>query len=338
MSDWSKLYALADNIIALKPWRYMYEDEIMGVRDPSTGTIGFLSVMGNLGEHYSITVYLGEEALGQYLQLTENSANASAEMVLEIPQLMLSFEEKEFLEKEDLAIMKANGVKISGKNLWPMFRSYRPGMVPWFFEEQEMKSMVNFLEQFLEVVTATTSVDLKPKQGKGKGVYFVRECKKEGDLIQWEDTRQKIEIPAAGEIRYEVDPGLLAESRSIPIRKNIYAVDFFLTPAQVREQNKRPFFSYMLLIVDERSELVISSEILDPSSGIERMLAEIPSLLLKALSQGKSLPQAVYAGSPRIAFILAPLMKSLGIKIQYKTELRALEMAKMAIFDFFSRG
>jgi len=48
MSNYSKLYTLADRIFALKPWRYMYEDEIIGVRKPVSGTIGFISVMGNL--------------------------------------------------------------------------------------------------------------------------------------------------------------------------------------------------------------------------------------------------------------------------------------------------
>jgi hypothetical protein len=62
--------------------------------------------------------------------ISENGADATPEMVLEIPQLMLSFEDREFVEKEDLAIMKENGVAVSEKKSLPIFRSYRPGMVP----------------------------------------------------------------------------------------------------------------------------------------------------------------------------------------------------------------
>jgi hypothetical protein len=339
MSNWSRLYSLADHINALKPWLFMYEDEITGVRDPVTGTIGFISVMGNLGEHYALTVYLGERALGQYLALSENDANATPEMVLEIPQLMLSFEDREFLEKEDRAIMKENGVKVSGKKSWPMFRSYRPGMVPWFFEEHEQESMVSFLEQFLEIASRSKSdaQNVQP-ESNGHDVYLVRECKEVGETIHWKDTWQKIVIPSTREIRYAIDSGLLEKTRAIPIGKNIYEMDFFLTPAQVREKNKRPFFSYMLLIVDERSELVISSDLLDPSDGIEQMLVKIPGLILKKLSNGTSLPQAVLAGSPRLTDLLSPLMKSLGIKLQYKQVLRSLETARSAILEYFSRG
>jgi hypothetical protein len=94
----------------------------------------------------------------------------------------------------------------------------------------------------------------------------------------------------------------------------------------------------MLLIVDERSELVISSDLLDPSDGIEQMLVKIPGLILKKLSNGTSLPQAVLAGSPRLTDLLSPLMKSLGIKLQYKQVLRSLETARSAILEYFSRG
>jgi hypothetical protein len=339
MSNWSKLYSLADHINALKPWRFMYEDEITGVRDPVKGTIGFISVMGNLGEHYALTVYLGERALGQYLELSENGAGATPEMVLEIPQLMLSFEDREFVEKEDLAIMKENGVAVSGKKSLPIFRSYRPGMVPWLLEESEKESMINYLEQFLEIAIRLESRKPGDQQGSDEeDVFLIRECKKAGDSIKWHDTWQEISVPADTEIYYAIDSGLMDKARAIPIGKNNYQMDFFLTPAQVREKNYRPYFSYMLLIVDERSELVISSDLLNPSEGIDQMLVKIPGLILKALSSGKTLPQAVSAGSPRLIDILSPLMKSLGIKLQYKQGLRSLETAKSAILEYFSKG
>jgi len=339
MSNWPKLYALADRIYALKPWRYMYEDEIVGVRDPVSGTIGFISVMGNLGEHYALTVYLGERAFGQYLELSENGTDATPEMVLEIPQLMLSFEDKEFVEKEDRAIMKENRITVTGKKSLPIFRSYRPGMVPWFLEESEQASMINYLEQFLEVAIRTESGKAgEQKKFDVEDVFLVRECKKAGESLKWHDTWQEISVRADNEVYYAIDSGLMDKARAIPIGKNIYEMDFFLTPAQVREKNKRPFFSYMLLIVDQRSELVISSDLLDPSEGIDEMLVKIPGLILKALSSGKILPQTVSAGSPRLTDLLSPLMKSLGIKLQYKQGLRSLETARSAILEYFSRG
>ncbi len=339
MNNWSKLYKLAGLIKELKPWRYMYENDITGVRNPSTGTIGFISVMGNLGEHYSITVYLGERALGQYLELSENYENAVPEMVLEIPQLMLSFEEKEFLEKEDRAIMRAIGFTYSGKDLWPLFRSYRPGMVPWFLEEDEIVSMGYFLEQFLE-----TAIDSKPEDRAAemdpgrKNIYLVRELKGDPKNQEWKTTMQKIVIPALQEVLYTIAPGLLARTKKTPIGRNIYEMDFFLTPAQVREKNKRPYFSYLLLVVDQKSEFVISHELMDPTEGIKSMLVKIPSLLLNSLNKSTSLPLAVHVGSLRLADLLSPLMRDLGIQLHYNPHLKSLEMAKSSIMDYFKKG
>ena len=339
MSNWPKLYALGNRIYALKPWRYMYEDEITGVRDPVSGTIGFISVMGNLGEHYALTVYLGERALGQYQELSENGANATPEMVLEIPQLMLSFEEKEFVEKEDRTIMKENGIPIAGKKSLPIFRSYRPGMVPWFLEESEQASMINYLEQFLEVAISTESGTVVEQLGSDdEDVFLVREFKKAGDSLKWYNTWHKISLPAESEIFYAIDSVLMDKVKMIPIGKNIYEMDFFLTPAQVKEKKNRPFFSYLLLIVDQRSELVISNELMNPTEGINEMLVKIPGLILKVLASGKTLPQSVSVGSPRLVGLLSPLMKSLGVKLQYKPGLKSLATAKEAIFEFFSRG
>lgn len=339
MNNWSKLYQLADRIKALKPWRFMYEDDITGVRDPITGSIGFISVMGNLGEHYSVTVYLGERAFGQYLELSAHHENAVPETVLEIPQLMLSFENSDFLEKEDRAIMKEIGIKYSGKKSWPIFRSYRPGMVPWFLEEKEQESMIHFLEQFLEIAVRPESETKDLQSGSNvQDVFLVRECKKVGENIKWKDTFQKILIPSLEELNIPIDSGLLAKARNTPVGKNIYEIDFFLTPAQVREKNKRPYFPYMLLAVDQKSEFVLSHEMMDPSDGIDKMLIQIPGQVLKIFSKETSLPGAVYSASHRLFDILFPLMKNLGIQFQFKPRLRSLEKAKTSIMDYFSRG
>jgi hypothetical protein len=310
----------------------MYEEDITGVRDPSTGTLGFISVMGNLGEHYAITVYLGERALGQYLELSKDTENTVPEMVLEIPQLMLSFGDKEFLEKEDRAVMRAIGYSYAARKSWPLFRSYKPGMVPWFLEEDEIESMGYFLEQFFE-----TALDSKPEDRAAdtnpgrKNVYLVRELKGNPKNQEWKSTMRKIVIPALEEILYTIDPGLLARTKRTPIGRNIFEVDFFLTTARVREKNKRPYFSYLLLVVDQKSEIIISNELLDPTEGIGSMLVKIPALFLNSLNKSLSLPQAVHVGSLRLADLLSPLMKNLGIQLQYKPDLKSLEMAKNSI-------
>lgn len=63
LEQWKRLYELMDKIRELAPWEYMYEQDIFGIQFPETGKLGFVSVMGNLGEHYAVAIYPGKKAL-----------------------------------------------------------------------------------------------------------------------------------------------------------------------------------------------------------------------------------------------------------------------------------
>ena len=338
MNNWPKLYTLADQISALKPWKFMKEDEIFGVMDPVTGACGYLSVMGNLGEHYSVTVYLGERALGQYFELADQGPDSVPEMLFEIPQLMLSFEEKDSLEKEDRAVIKECGLNYTGNNLRPMFRSYRPGMVPWFLEECEQESMVHYLEQFLDVaIRPDARKKAENNRSSEEDVFLVREFKTVGDTRIWHDTYRPVLIPPMEDLNIPIDSELLKKLGKFPLQKTIYELDFFLTPVQVMGENNRPFFSYLFLLVNRQNELVIATDVLNPSKGIDDMLIRIPGILLNIFHKNKSRPQAVYSASYRLGEILFPLMDHLGIRFQFQPHPRSLEMAKRSLLEYLGR-
>jgi hypothetical protein len=60
--EWRRLYESAVRIKEMSPWEWMTETDVFGVRSPETGELGFVSVMGLLGEHYAVSLYLGSEA------------------------------------------------------------------------------------------------------------------------------------------------------------------------------------------------------------------------------------------------------------------------------------
>lgn len=251
---------------------------------------------------------------------------------------MLSFEDREFVEKEDKDIIKAVGKKYSGPSSWPLFRSYRPGMVPWFMDETEQKSMVNYLEQFLEIALNNKRTLEASFRKQDSGRYLVRECRQKGGTMLWEDTFQQIPVTRLNEIKFTVDLKFLEKARRIPAGNNIFEVDFFFTPAQVKEKNNRPYFSYMFLMIDQKSELIIAHEMLNPTEGFEKMLARIPTVFISALSKLQALPSEVQVESNRLYDLLTPLMKSLPIKLLQKPRLKSLEMAKEGIMRYFGNG
>jgi hypothetical protein len=99
--EWRGLYESAVRIKEISPWEWMTETDVFGVRSPESGELGFVSVMGLLGEHYAVSLYLGSEGIHGFLDLQEMGPLADPEALIQIPQLQASFENREELDKRD---------------------------------------------------------------------------------------------------------------------------------------------------------------------------------------------------------------------------------------------
>ena len=57
--EYGLLCQLAIHIQQMSPWNFMEETDVFGFQDPESGALGFVSVMGRLGEFQAISVYRG---------------------------------------------------------------------------------------------------------------------------------------------------------------------------------------------------------------------------------------------------------------------------------------
>ena len=128
--EWRRLYESAVRIKEISPWEWMTETDVFGVQSPESGELGFVSVMGLLGEHYAVSLYLGSEGIHGFLDLQEMGPFADPGALIQIPQIQASFENREELDKRDREVIEELGLKFRGRNAWPMFRSYRPSLFP----------------------------------------------------------------------------------------------------------------------------------------------------------------------------------------------------------------
>jgi len=146
LEQWKRLYELMGKIRELAPWEYMYEHNIFGVQFPEKGNLGFVSVMGNLGEHFAVAVYMGKKGFEGFLNMQRMGYRLAPDIVLQVPQLQASFEDREMITPEDRKIIKQLGLKFRGEKAWPQFRSYRPGCFPWYLEKEEAQLLIHGLE------------------------------------------------------------------------------------------------------------------------------------------------------------------------------------------------
>ena len=92
--NWRKLYALAERVKALAPWDWMEEADMFGVRNPDTDELGFVSVMGTLGEHFAVALYLGSEGLDGFQEMESGGLGTNPLVLMGVPQLQLCFSDR----------------------------------------------------------------------------------------------------------------------------------------------------------------------------------------------------------------------------------------------------
>ena len=335
--QWHRLYEAAVRLKELSPWKWMTETDVFGVKDPKTEEIGFVSVMGLLGEHYAVSLYPNPRALYDFWALEEAGPQINPDALLEIPQLQVSFEDRDELDDRDRKVIKELGFKFRGRKEWPMFRSYRPGFFPWFLEAEEARSLAEALGQLLEVAPRFKE-DHSLLVPEDERTYLVRVAHQEGDTRVWEDTVVEVPPPEPVSIQIEMDPEVLESLASLPQSGHELEVDLFMFPTPIQGgKGVRPVFPYMLLVVEAESGMVLGTELLEPTPSLEAMWGSVPLAVARQLAGLELKPNEITVGSELLFGLLQPLAESARFELKGSPFLPALYEAKEALFEAFGR-
>lgn len=335
--QWRQLYDIARQIKEMSPWDWMYESDIFGVQHPETGELGFVSVMGSGGEHFGISVYRGVEALHHFLYIQDSYdelGEAVALEILEVPQLQLSFEDRDMVEAEDRKIYKELGLKFRGRNAWPMFRSTEPGWLPWFISGEDAKFMIPVLEQLLVVAprlkeenTFFDSID--------ESRFLVRAVRQEGEGLIWEDQMRHIPFEAPPALMISIDARLLTDFLKLPVIKTPIELDVFNLMSPTLDEHKRPFLPYMLLMADSKNGMIVGQEVLKPEPDLDSIWTRTPNEFMQQCIKGLQMrPATIHVASEYLHSLISTIAKQLSIKVVLKDELPALDAASQMLMGF----
>jgi hypothetical protein len=336
LQEWQGLYKSALRIKEISPWEWMTETDVFGVRSPETGELGFVSVMGMLGEHYAVSLYLGSEGIHGFLDLQEMGPFADPEDLIQIPQLQASFENREELDKRDREVIKELGLKFRGRNAWPMFRSYRPSFFPWFLEAGEVRFLSLALEQLADVAPRfrEDSALLEPSGGDS---YLLRVPRQEGGRRFWEDASTGVPALDAPPIVVEMEVSKIETLGRLPRGEVRLEVDFFMFPEPVQDEGDRPYFPHMLLVVEAGSGMVLGSDLLAPHPSPEAMWGRVPENLADQLFALDLAPEKLSVDSELLFDLLEPLASEAGFDLELSPSLPGLEQASETLFRTFGK-
>ncbi len=338
IGEWKRLYELAAELKKLAPWEWMDETEIFGVENPDTKEIGFVSPMGMMGEHLSIGVYLGAEGLYGFWDFQEVGLEAEPFALFEIPQLQVSFENRESLEKQDRETIKQLDLKFRGSQNYPLFRSIRPGFMPWFITSEEARFLIYAIEQTLEVAPRVRENPdiLIDESDTENEVCLVRSADETNGKINWRDEMREIAPPAEKEFIVQIPQTLIDELKAFPQVKNlILEIDLFYAPTPVGERGKRPYIPKMLMLADNRSGMIAGFQIIQPKENEIENYTEISRHLFDLLHKLNARPQEIRVASDDLFDLLKGINQQLNIKLRQTEDLQAIEAAKEGMFGFF---
>ena len=331
------LYSLAAQIKELAPWQWMQETDVFGVEDPDTGEIGFVSVMGNAEEYQAVAVYSGAEGIFGLIDF-QCDPSASADRLFEIPQVQVSFSEPKFLEKRDRDLLKAAGLKFTGTK--PLFRSYRPGFLPWFITLKEARLLIQVLSQTLEMAKRFAGQPaLFSDEGDGETEPFlVRVSRKENTELVWEDQIKRIPRPKAMPIQFSIDADLLRDLKRLKRTDMQVEADLFIGPGGIGTPQERPLALYMLMLAERRSGFILGLQALTAENSLDTMYASVPETIARLLWNGKVVSKQINVRSDLMLDLLEPLAKELKIQLRRANELPGIDSAVASMAQFFETG
>jgi hypothetical protein len=357
-NEWKRLYELAIKVNELGPWEWMYEDSIFGVQNPETEEIGFVSIMGEGGEHFAIGVYLGAEGLFGFHNLHEKAADDifdfpeyvdgiennkidenNAYALFEIPQLQVSFENREHLEKEDHAVIKKLAFKFRGSNNYPLFRSIVPGFMPYFITSDDARFLSYVLEQLLDFaprVIADESILEDTDVDENYESFLVRIPKRENGKIVWNEEHIVIQPPAEKEISVTIPQTIIDEIIEFPQNQELaIEVDLFYSSTPVAGKGKRPFIPKMLLFADRNSGAIVGVELLQPQPTEVDNMTQLVANVFELLRKLGNRPRRIFVSSDDLFGLFRSFTQQLNMVAQdvnFRTDFAFLHLYNFFVF------
>jgi hypothetical protein len=323
LEEWAKLYESAIEFKKIAPWDWMWDADLFGVQNPDTKEIGYCCILGKLGEVYGLVAYLGSAGLESYFEMQHfNNKTDKAEIFFKQKCLTVTFNDREYLESEDLKVIKTLGLKFRGRNEYPQLRSQLPGFMPWFITKDEGLFLNMAILQAIDIALRfKKDPTLLAESEKSK--YLVRVPKISGNELIWSDAwlkpepwQKSISLPSIDE------PRLRKINASISSKLKTWEVDApFLLDMPIMDK-ERAYVPRVLVIVNSETSFILGSNIVKPSEYTQIFADNF----LNIIEKNSILPERIIVKSNEIFQLLYPITSFLGIRLEKVVRLRQLEL------------
>jgi hypothetical protein len=327
ISEWKKLYEAAVRFKEIECWKWMFDTDIFAVEDIDTHEMGYCCVMGNARQAFGLSIYLGDRGLKSYMDTLYQSMPYE-DLAFAQNCIILNFEDRDALDKDDLNIIKQVGLKFRGRNQWPRFRNYKPNYYPSHFERSEVKYMTYVLEQVISVVLRCRE---DKKLVESEDQVLVRVSRKVGEEVVWEDKYTTITLEDNNADFEEVNELALKRIKDSRVRKSgVWEVDFFNVPALVKEEG-RPYYPLIFMVAEVETGVMLNMKM---TSDFEGYIREFQDEFIDLLAKSKKIPEVIVVQRKRAFQLIEPIAIKLGVEVQPVEELLHVREFRMGLEEF----
>ena len=327
-----RLYRLASDLFALLPWQVLDESQLIVIRDSGSNELCYCSVMGALGEVYSMHAYIGAEGFRTFRKL-EAEAIDPGEFFATTRSVYVEFVPRAELQPPDRKLLAALHHPKDCGYASPIFRAIRPGFHPWFVSADEARMLAECIAAVTVVCTAVASQ---------KNLNFWKEAETY-PMVKWVEKIEpgfqvnlvKSPVPPEPPIPpLHVDEECLRRllDKDYPIRGKM-ELDYIFGGIPIGKKNERKSCASIALAVDADTGMILATEVIDARVPCGEALSRV---FLKAIQSSRALPTEVPVRSPKLKESLDQIMRSFGVKLHVARRLPAADQARAHLLEFLS--
>lgn len=341
--DQDKLFELAFAYRKTKLWKKLFDTEMFAVSLPD-GRIGYCSVMGYLGDHLALALYVGEKGLESFrrMEAPETVGMLEFQEFLYCQDcLQCALENKNELSPRELADVRAyasaHKISFRGSNSFPQFIKYQPAHVPWPLCSEEDRELLGTALQAALAVNAALESRSKAELGLQTGLARDRSVPlltPSEDGFQW----SMHPLPPCRPVSYPQpvleDELLLMRLKKSKKRDHVWMCDVVMypSPVAVQDESSAPSFPHILLTVKRETGEVIPVE---PVLNYEEDAAEaVRSLAVRMLEMG--VPRQLEVMNERTRDLLKNLAAALKIRLELKENDEMMEEIEAQFLGYVS--
>lgn len=327
-AEWHRLYEAAASFKKQGSWKWVTDAEIFGVCNPEDGEVGYCTIMGSNEELFGLAVFRGGEGLESLQDMMLDRDEPYAWLNRQ-KCIMVTFEDRTELDKQDLAQIKELGFRFRGRNAWPLFRAYDPGLVPWTLDRKQVCFLTNALEQAVELA-ARCKKDEQLFVPPVSGQLLVR-AQENGEWSEgWRDPEFVLKRPAKYE--YSDDAKLMDLVRRIPEKRGQWETDYFFAPVAVQGEAERPYYPRLCLWVDRQTRSAVGFHVAYEGNFEQEFIDH----MIQLIEEKGARPQKLIIRSNEGLDLFEKTAQRLKIKIEREPRLVYLEEAQADLFDYFA--